>query len=195
MDIKKRKYKQGEVIEIINACKNEYEEKLAEKRSEILELNEKIAKLQAELSIAKDKENAISSTLLRAEQMANDLNEKAELQYSLEVERIKKFSTAWNDYFHSLRAKYPHYEPVINALGVVDIVDGADENMSPKDLLERVEPLIVNGDSENFDPKRKIRDYIAATGDNGFNLDEVLNPGELQLEDICKELGLIDGDE
>ena len=48
---------------------------------------------------------------------------------------------------------------------------------------------------EKFDPKSKIRDYIAATGDNGFNLDEVLNPGELQLEDLCKELGLIDGNE
>ena len=42
-----------------------------------------------------------------------------------------------------------------------------------------------------FNPKKKIVDYIASTGDNGFNLDEVLNPGELQLEDLCKELGLM----
>ena len=43
-----------------------------------------------------------------------------------------------------------------------------------------------------FNPKSKINAYIAATSDNGFNLDEVLNPGELQLEDLCKELGLIE---
>ncbi len=193
MEIKKRKYKQGEVLEIINACKNEYEEKLIKKHEENLELKEKIERLNAELSCAKEKETAISSTLLRAEQLSNELKEKAQLQYSLEVERIKKFSNAWNDYFHALREKYPHYEPVNVALGVVDEVNNAD-NFSPKKIIESIEPLIQNGD-ERFDPKRKIRDYIAATGDNGFNLDEVLNPGELQLEDICKELGLIDVEE
>ena len=43
-----------------------------------------------------------------------------------------------------------------------------------------------------FDPKSKIEAFVAATSDNGFNLNEVLNPGELQLEDLCKELGLIE---
>ena len=41
-------------------------------------------------------------------------------------------------------------------------------------------------------PDKSIQDYIASTGDNGFNLDEVLNPGELKLEDLCKELGLLE---
>ena len=39
---------------------------------------------------------------------------------------------------------------------------------------------------------QKINDYIVATSDTEFNLDEVLNPGELDLEDLCKELGLMD---
>lgn len=195
MEIKKRKYKQGEVLEIINACKNEYEEKLIKKSEEILELKEEIERLKVQLFSAKEKESVISSALLRAEQLSNELKEKAELQYSLEVERIKKFTTAWNDYFHALREKYPHYEPVKDALGIVDTFENTSNGLPPKKIIESVEPLIQNEDSGRFDPKRKIRDYIAATGDNGFNLDEVLNPGELQLEDICKELGLIDGEE
>ena len=194
MDIKKRKYKQVDVIEIVTACKNEYEQKLADKNDEIYALNEQIRQLNAELLISKEKENAISSAILRAEQLAKELSEKAELQYSLEIERIKKFSTAWNDYFHGLREKYPHYKPVQDALGVIEILNEEAEKSPPKKVIDDIEEFIIE-DKDNFDPKRKIRDYIAATGDNGFNLDDVLNPGELELEVICKELGLMDGEE
>ena len=54
--------------------------------------------------------------------------------------------------------------------------------------------LAVNGKKKDkkFNPKAVISDYIVATENNGFNMDEVLNPGELRLEDLCKELGLIE---
>ena len=51
---------------------------------------------------------------------------------------------------------------------------------------------IIEEKNQPFNPKEIINDYVAATGDNGFDLDEVLNPGELQLEDLCKELGLLE---
>ena len=56
---------------------------------------------------------------------------------------------------------------------------------------------ILSKQKERFNPKKKIDEYIAATTEstNGFNLDDVLNPGELQLEDLCKELGLIEENE
>jgi hypothetical protein len=47
-------------------------------------------------------------------------------------------------------------------------------------------------DNKIFDPEKRIADYVSATSENGFNLEEVLNPGELHLEDLCKELGLIE---
>ena len=192
MDIRKRKYKQGEVLEIINACKMEYEEKIALLNTDIMSLNNTIAELNAQLSKEKEKEGAISSTLLMVEQYSAELKGKAQAQYDLEIERIKKFSLAWNDYFHALREKYPHYKPVQDALEIVDTLENDDGDS--KQTFEKIEGYIVK-EGERFDPKRKIREYIAATGENGFNLDEVLNPGELQLEEICKELGLLGGDE
>ena len=192
MDIRKRKYKQAEVLEIVNACKMCYEEKIFELKAEIFSLSEKVNELNAQLLKEREKEVAISSALLRAEQLSTELKEKAQAQYQAEIERIKKFSIAWNDYFHALREKYPHYQPVQDALKIVDALESDNENA--KDAFDKIENYIVK-DDERFDPKRKIRDYIAATGDNGFNLDEVLNPGELQLEEICKELGLLGGEE
>ena len=141
----------------------------------------------------KEKEGAISSALLKVEQLSLELNQKAQAQYNLEIERIKKFSLAWNDYFHALRERYPHYKPVQDALGVVDELNNQD-GKDAKATFEKIESRIVK-ENEKFDPKLKIRDYIAATEDNGFNLDEVLNPGELQLEEICKELGLLGGED
>ena len=61
---------------------------------------------------------------------------------------------------------------------------------SPKKALQELSDLIE--DSKEFNPKSKIQDYIAATGDGTFNMNEVLNPGELELEELCKELGLIE---
>ena len=60
---------------------------------------------------------------------------------------------------------------------------------NPKEAVAEIDELMTG--AKAFNPKKKIVDYIAATGDNGFNLDEVLNPGELELEDLCKELGLM----
>ena len=49
-------------------------------------------------------------------------------------------------------------------------------------------------DEEPFDPKAVIGKYIESEEeDTGFNLDDVLNPkGELDLEKLCRGLGLMD---
>ena len=56
-----------------------------------------------------------------------------------------------------------------------------------------------NSKTGRFEPRKKIDEYVeeqtAVTEDEetGFNLDDVLNPKhELNLEKLCKELGLMD---
>ena len=135
------------------------------------------------------------ATLTRAEKTAIEVEQNAKLQYSLEIERLKKFSKKWDLYFEELKEKYPLYPPVKNARAVKGKIDGVDNEDNPKEIIESLDKMIPEKTNGVFDPKKKIKDYIAATGVNGFNIDEVLNPGELQLEDLCKELGLIDSDE
>lgn len=196
MELTKKKYTQNEVVEIMKAYKGEYEKKLTEQQETILRLTEEVKSLREQTEEIEKKKEVIVATLIRAEQTAADLKEKSELQYKLEVEKLKKFTARWNGYFEELKEKYPMYAPVKKALEVKGKIDKIFSKDKPKDVVNRLESAIpkeVGGESVN--PKRKVRDYIAATGDNGFNLDEVLNPGELQLEDICKELGLLDGNE
>ena len=48
-------------------------------------------------------------------------------------------------------------------------------------------------EQEPFDPKAVIEKYVEGEEETGFNLDDVLNPkGELDLEKLCRNLGLMD---
>ena len=95
------------------------------------------------------------------------------------------------DYFRALPAEDALFTEIpgeeerayINAL-VTGVRDHREEL---DDLIERETA------AAQFNPKEKIERYIE-NDVNGFNLEEVLNPGELQLEDLCRELGLMEDD-
>ncbi len=195
MELKKRRYSKKQVIDILNAYKSEYDKKFEDYRAEVNALKQEIKLAEERAEKMEKKETLILSTLFNAEQTAMELKRKAELQYELEVERLKKFSKKWDDFFNQLEEKYPLYKPVKTAVSVKKESDKILKKSNAKEAIEKIEKLLPKNKKEKFDPKSKIRDYIASTGDNGFNLDEVLNPGTLKLEDICKELGLIDGNE
>jgi len=195
LELKKRRYSKKQVIDILNAYKSEYDKKFEDYRAEVNALKQEIKLAEERAEKMEKKETLILSTLFNAEQTAMELKRKAELQYELEVERLKKFSKKWDDFFYQLEEKYPLYKPVKTAVSVKKESDKILKKSNAKEAIENIEKLLPKNKKEKFDPKSKIRDYIASTGDNGFNLDEVLNPGTLKLEDICKELGLIDGNE
>lgn len=196
MELEKRKYKREEVEELLSSCKIRYESELNEYRSRQTELIEDNKKLSAELCVYKEKDKLISETMISAERKAQDLSVAAERKYELEVEKLKDFSRRWKEYFDYVSEKYPYYEAIKDAESVYEKLNALLSVRKSGAVIKGLEKSI--GDKADrlpkkaFDPKSKIDDYIAATGDNGFNLDEVLNPGELKLEDLCKELGLID---
>ena len=189
MEIVKRKYKQKEVLEIMNACETEYKAKLAELKSQIVDLSNQNELLRNELFDLKEVEKQTAKALIDAEKRAKEITETSWLQYALTIEKLKNFSNRWDAYFNELKEKYPMYKPVKKAVDVKTRLDAFLKN-SPKtgnvDSLDQ----ILDGKGK-FDPKKKIDDYIAAT-EQGFDMNEVLNPGDIKLEDICKELGLID---
>ena len=116
MEINKKKYKQAEVVEIVNNCKTEYEANLKEQKGRIFDLTKENERLLSELEKYKDKESLINSTAIRAEKNVQKLKEKAELQYALEMERLRVFVSRWEEYFSALKEKYPVYAPTVQAV-------------------------------------------------------------------------------
>lgn len=193
MDFVKRKYGRSEVEKIVSDILREYEEKLSEQKARIAELIRDNSACQSELNDYRNKDKQIADALKKAEEYATELKEKSDIQYSLAVEKLAAFLIKWQTYFEHLKEKYPMYPIVQEAIGLRDKISeiiGKNDEKTAIYLADKEISGVKNAKTA-FNPKEKIADYIAATSDNGFNMDEVLNPGALRLEDLCKELGLL----
>ena len=60
-----------------------------------------------------------------------------------------------------------------------------------KEIAEIKEKMAGKG---VFNPKAKIREYIKASAENGFDLSEAYNVDDSELLRICEELGLTEKD-
>ena len=190
MELKKRKYKRKEVGDIINAFEKVHQQRVSEHRNKIAELIEENRRLIDENLVYKNNSSLIVSTLERAEKSAKDTTDNIAMHYDLELERLRKFSMRWDRYFKSLRSQYPLYPTIQNSTSLVDKLNNSIGDS--KDIIEQLDKSLSDIEGQMIDPREKIKDYIAATSDSEFKIEDVLNPGKLELEDLCKELGLMD---
>ncbi len=188
MELQKRKYKKNEVSAILKVYQRQYEGNIAELKKQILDLAKRNTELLEEVERVKSRESMVYKTLERAEITSQEIEKSAKTQYALEIERLKRFSEKWDDFFNALKENYPLDKTAKKAIKINQKIKNVNSE-NPKEAITEIDELMTG--VKTFNPKKKIVDYIAATGDNGFNLDEVLNPGELELEDLCKELGLM----
>ena len=196
MYLSKKKYKREEVERLINSVSAEYESKLLSQKNRISLLLDENKRLTAELGMYEDKENLILSTLKDAEEKAEELKENARLRYDLTVEQLKNFSVRWRHYFDYLLEKYPLYPEIIKATEIVaELNKHLNSGESPEITVSEANTAIERAERRAvFNPKEKIEAYFASEEKTGFNMEEVLNPGELKLEDLCRELGLTEDD-
>ena len=190
MELKKRKYKRKTVSLMLDAYKAQYDNLILELRGRISQLASENKALNEKINEFKDREKLIISTLERAELHANQLVQQAEIEYSLEMQRLSNFSKSWDTFFNNLKEKYPNDKTVQKAISLKEKVEKNSNSKTSKNTINELEELVK--EKEKFNPKQKIKDYIVATSDTGFDMDQVLNPGKLELGDLCKELGLIE---
>lgn len=194
-ELSKRKYKKDEVEKLLNSLSQDYNLIISNHKQEIKNLTAKNTKLALELEYYKEKEEAINGALKSAEEKAIEKNKDTDRYYALAVQSLKNFIERWGEYFNALKEKYPLYKTTAEAVSIKEKLENIlSTETDNKVAIEKAEKLLpkTQKQSKKFNPQQKINDYIAATADTEFNLDEVLNPGELVLEDLCKELGLID---
>ncbi len=191
MELSKGKYSKKEVLVLLNAYRGEYEKRIKAQEEVIKKLNQEIRAFHALNENLNQKEKLVLAALIRAEKTAFDLEEQSKKDYQNKLIELNDFIAKWNEYFQMLEEKYPLYPPVQKAFRLKEIILNSN-NKDAKEIVGELDNVLDGGKGKKFNPQDKINDYIAATGDNGFNLEDVLNPGELQLEELCKELGLIE---
>ena len=205
MEFNKKKYSHKEVQLIFDAYRKEYEKRFEAYNQKIAEITKENNELRAQIMSSSEKEQLIIAVLKRAEKTALDLENQSKLEYELELERLRAFSEKWDTYFNKVKAKYPTSTGVKKAIKIKETTK--TKNKSAKQVIGEIDGMLDSTTSKSnkkvaktvesqqnkaFNPEQKIGEYIVATQSSGFNMDEVLNPGDIKLEDICKELGLID---
>lgn len=165
-----------------------YAEKLSSAEAEIYRLNKKAAKSNKKsrgesLSEAQTKPLGGETSQKSEEQKELSENFKNELlsRYRLEIMRLKEFIVVWE-----------------RAL----LSDGASDNKNRRAALARALKEILSFNeqecslSELSDKVAYLTDFISGgrrKEEGGIDLNEVLNPsGELNLEELCKELGVME---
>ncbi len=196
MELNKGKYKKAQVEQMLEENALKYKEKILELESRVAELSQENKSLLADVSALKAKEEFVLQTLVNVEKSAKNANVSLDNTYLSCVNSLKSFSIKWTGYFKYILDKYPYYPAIkqANALRceLDDLLNSKAENKTITEEMKKSLGEKEKSKSGEFSPKDKIQEYVAITSDNGFNLDEVLNPGNLRLEDLCKELGLLE---
>ena len=195
MELTKRKYNRAEVQEIINKISEQYEQGNNELKEKVVELFDANKRLLSENDLLKSQSDSVVKALSDARDRASQIENSAVEKYNATLLSLKNFLIKWKVYFDYLSEKYPYYQTSTQSLRLINnlrvVLDGNSLDQSSISSLdnELSKNMIKVGLKV---PDKSIQDYIASTGDNGFNLDEGLNPGELKLEDLGKELGLLE---
>ncbi len=191
MELEKNKYKKSEVLEITKKLKNEYEEKLKESEERINLLKEESLELKNQLEAYKNRIKLNEESIRSAKLKAEEIEQTATLKYEAEVEYLKNFNSKWRKYFKYLSETYPLYKAKEESEKVVKTLEKVlGKKITDKEKISELDLAVsVVADYNGF---KENRPMAVGISDNGFNIDEVLNPGELDLEELCKEMGMME---
>ncbi len=125
------------------------------------------------------------------EQNNNKQPKTAIEEYKIEVERLKLFNARWNAFVNKTVQTYPSDQTrklvVVSDMITEILMRDEEEYYTAKDKIEDVYKLIdKEGDLTSLQ-----RPSLFGKSDNGFDMEEVLNPkGELDLKTLLEELGV-----
>lgn len=138
-----------------------------------------------------DPDRAAARQRIRKDEIkAEELKRLAMEQYAMELKRLKLFSDKWQAFYDD--STVMKKQELANLL--TDLLRNSDQaEFILESKAKTDEAFRIIEESKPFEPEKIIKDYFDAE-ENGFNLDDAVNPkGELDLEDLCKELGVFEG--
>ena len=210
MELTKRKYSRAETERLLSALAFDYENELNRQKQRITELIEQNEEYEKKLSYYLEKETLITETIKNATKKSQEILDEANLLYRLEVERLKLFSTKLNEFCEKNLKNFSVEKGVSIKTANSRLKSLLNSDKATKTKIIDAEKIVsntkINGDKPNkttkkrkknttekpsFNPRKIIEAYIASTESGAFNMDDVLNPKDIDLEALCCEMGLI----
>ena len=112
--------------------------------------------------------------------------------YKAEIDRLKLFNARWNSFVSSAVKEYPTDKARKLAFVsemITEILNSSETpDYSAVEKIEEIYKIIDDGREIKLDREQSL----FGETESGFNMEDVLNPGELDLMSLCKELGATD---
>ena len=185
-----KKFTQQEVEKLIAGLREAYDIKIRQLNYRLEGLVGENRSLRASLAEYKNKENKVSRAIVAAEEKGEEIKAFYRMSAETEWKTLRLFADKWRRLAAQMEELYPGAETRKYAVFA--------DNLAA--LLGRSRAFAPQGEdaaaplpTETFDPKAVIEKYVEGEEETGFNLDDVINPkGELDLEKLCRNLGLMD---
>ena len=163
-------------------------------REQIEELRAEVDYLKKIVEEYERREEDIESAEKRAKERADEIVGAGKKAFDLEVDRLRLFKMAWDKRFAAMGRADRERAEKLNSLAVAidNVMSGKYEykNLSEMQKTDEARRL-VDDSGDMIDGS----DIYLGEGENRFSLDEVLNPqGDFSLEDLCREMGLMEDD-
>ena len=186
------KISQREMEKLIGGIREAYEMKIRQLENRIDALNVENRNLRASVAEYKSREGHVGRAIVDAECKGEEIREFYRLTAETELKTLQVFAEKWRKLAEQMIGIFPDNE----AERYVDFADSLSALLGkdPDYFLPKEEKAPA-AEEEKFVPQAVIGKYIEneEEEENGFNLDDVLNPkGGLDLEKLCRNLGLMD---
>ena len=184
-----KKFTQQEVEKLIAGLREAYDIKIRRLNYRLEGLVSENRSLRASLAEYKNKENKVSRAIVAAEEKGEEIKAFYRMSAETEWQTLRLFADKWRRLAAQMEELCPGAETRKYAAFADNLAAllGRSRAFAPQEAESDVPA------AETFDPKAVIERYVEGEEETGFNLDDVLNPkGELDLEKLCRNLGLMD---
>lgn len=198
-----KKFTQKETEQLIAGIREAYEIKIRQLNYRLEGLTGENRSLRASLAEYKDREGKVGKAIVAAEEKGEEIKEFYRMSALTEWQTLRLFADKWKALAAQTEGilpqdeseKYARYAENLSALLGKEAPFAAAEEFAAQPPEAPAKETEEERPSEPFDPKAVIQKYVEGEEDSGFNLSDVINPkGKLDLEKLCRNLGLMDED-
>ena len=189
-----KKFTQQETEKLIAGIREAYESKIRQLNYRLDGLVSENRSLRASLAEYKSREGRVGRAIVAAEEKGEEIRELYRMSAETELRTLRLFADKWKKLAAQMAEVFPKGEAEKYAGFADDLAAllGKERFALPEEEEAPPAPAAEG----KFDPKAVIEKYVEGEEETGFNLDDVLNPkGKLDLEKLCRSLGLMEEEE
>ena len=207
LKLDKRSYRRVEVQALLDGVINDYESKLFEQKNRISDLIVQNEKLIRKNDYFQRKEELITETLKNATKKAQEIIEDANIIYNIASERLaileNNIEVYCKKYLSGMISpkKAEKIKAIKSELTAIAKSSKNDEERVVKatkvfanskviEIKDDRIPELKRQKNDEFNPEMLIKEYFESASSSGFNMEEITNAKDADLEDLCKEMGL-----